>query len=409
MQPNERSRAASSASLTQKNPALGALRAALTLLVVAHHAALAYISWAPPAPASLLAEPRLWLAFPIVDGAKARGLDLLTGWNDVWFMSLFFLVAGAVAWPSLERKGAGAFFRDRLGRLGLPFLLAAGLLAPLAYLATWLSIASQPSEPPASFVQQWLALGSWPAGPAWFLWVLLAFGGMAALAFRLAPGWGTALGRLTARLASSPSVYGLALVAVSAAAYQPLAAHFRPETWLDFGPFWIQISRALHYAVYFTAGVGIGACGLDRGLLDPQGRLARRWPLWVGAAVLSFAGAMAVLMAILDSFARGGPSTGLLAAGNFAFVLCCAASSLAVVGLFIRHARSAPRWLASLTANAYGIFLLHYAAVTWLQLALLPASLPGLLKALLVFLGAVAASWAATAALRRVPALARWI
>ena len=70
MQSNERSREAPGESLVPKNPALGALRAALTLLVVAHHAALAYISWAPPAPASLLVEPRLWLAFPVVDAAK---------------------------------------------------------------------------------------------------------------------------------------------------------------------------------------------------------------------------------------------------------------------------------------------------------------------------------------------------
>ena len=78
MEPNERSREAPGASPASRNPALGALRAVLTLLVVAHHAALAYISWAPPAAASLVTEPRLWMAFPIVDAAKARGLERCT-------------------------------------------------------------------------------------------------------------------------------------------------------------------------------------------------------------------------------------------------------------------------------------------------------------------------------------------
>ncbi|MEO8197064.1 MAG: acyltransferase [Thermoanaerobaculia bacterium] len=409
MEPNDRSREAPSASSVQKNPALGALRALLTLLVVAHHAALAYISWAPPAPVSLLTQPRLWLAFPISDVDKARALDLFTGWNDTWFMALFFLVAGVVAWPSLARKGAGAYFRDRLRRLGLPFLFAAGLLAPLAYFPTWLAIPRQPSVQPGngSFAEQWLALGSWPAGPAWFLWVLLAFAGAAALVYRFAPEWGTALGRLSERLARAPIFYFLALLAITAAAYLPLAAHFRPETWLDFGPFWIQISRALLYAVYFAAGAGIGAGGLDRGLLDPAGRLARRWPLWAGAAALSFGLAMAVLFAILGAFAHGGPSVPLLAAGNLAFVLCCATTSLAVLGLCVRRVRRSPRWLANLEANAFGIYLLHYAAVSWLQLALLPVALPGSGKWLLVFIGAVAASWLTTALLRRMPALAR--
>lgn len=407
MEPNNPSREALSASSVSKNPALGALRVALTVLVVAHHAALAYITWAPPAATSLAAEPRLWMAFPIVDAAKFQGLDLFVGWNDTFFMSLLFLVAGAVAWPSLVRKGAGDYFRDRLRRLGLPFLFAAALLAPLAYLPTWVAAARQGAAAGGSFAEQWLALGAWPAGPAWFLWVLLAFAGLAALGYRFRPGWGTALGRLTAGLADRPALYLLALAGASAAAYQPLAAHFSPETWLDFGPFWIQVSRALHYTVYFVAGVGIGAVGLDRGLLDPAGRLARRWPLWAASAACAYALAIAIVLTILGSYAEGGPSPMLLAAGNGAFVLCCATSSLALLGLFVRRVRRAPGWLASLTANAYGIFLLHYAAVTWLQLVLLPVALPGLVKALLVWAGAVAASWAATALLRRLPAIAR--
>lgn len=407
MESNDRSREAPSESSVPKNPALGALRAFLTLLVVAHHAALAYITWAPPAAASLLAEPRLWMAFPIVDSAKAKGLDLFVGWNDTFFMSLLFLVAGAVTWPSLVRKGAGTYLRDRLKRLGLPFLFAAGLLGPLSYLPTWLAARRSGADPSGSFADQWLALGAWPAGPAWFLWVLLAFAAVAALVYRFAPGWGPGLGRLTARLAARPALYFLALVVVSAAAYQPMAAHFSPENWLDFGPFWIQISRALHYAVYFVAGVGLGVCGLDRGLFEPGGRLARRWPLWAASAGLSYVVAIAILLAIMGSYASGGPSAMLLAAGNLAFVLCCATSSLAVLGLFVRTVRSVPRWLDSLIANAFGIYLLHYAAMSWLQLSLLSTPLPGIAKALLVFLGAVAVSWSATWLLRRIPAVGR--
>ena len=237
--------------------------------------------------------------------------------------------------------------------------------------------------------------------------MLLAYGGAAALAYRVAPGWGDALGRLTARLAHPPALYFLALVGLSFAVYQPLAAQFRPETWLDFGPFWIQISRALHYALYFTAGAGLGACGLDRGLLDPGEKLARRWPLWALAAALSFALAIAALLTILGSFQHGGPGSMLLMAGNLAFVLCCGASSFAMLGLFVRRVRRLPPWLASLAANAFGIYLLHYACVSWLQLALLDATIPGLVKALLVFTGAVAASWVATILLRRNRYLAR--
>ena len=42
------------------NIAIGYLRAFVTVLVVAHHAVLAYHPFAPPPPASLAAQPRWW-------------------------------------------------------------------------------------------------------------------------------------------------------------------------------------------------------------------------------------------------------------------------------------------------------------------------------------------------------------
>jgi hypothetical protein len=47
--------------------------------------------------------------------------------------------------------------------------------------------------------------------------------------------------------------------------------------------------------------------------------------------------------------------------------------------------------------------------VSWLQYALLSAPLPGVVKGAAVFVGALALSWAVTAALRGIPAVARVI
>jgi hypothetical protein len=47
--------------------------------------------------------------------------------------------------------------------------------------------------------------------------------------------------------------------------------------------------------------------------------------------------------------------------------------------------------------------------VSWLQYVLLKAALPAVVKGSLVLAGAVALSWAVTAALRRIPAVARVI
>ena len=65
--------------------------------------------------------------------------------------------------------------------------------------------------------------------------------------------------------------------------------------------------------------------------------------------------------------------------------------------------------LDSLSANAYGMYLVHYPFVVWMQYALLDAPLPAIVKARVVFAVAVVASWAVTAALRSIPLGARLI
>jgi hypothetical protein len=65
----------------------------------------------------------------------------------------------------------------------------------------------------------------------------------------------------------------------------PLALVFNPFRWTQFGPFFFQTSRILHYLVYFLIGAGAGASGLECGLLARDGTLARRWSLWAGASL----------------------------------------------------------------------------------------------------------------------------
>jgi surface polysaccharide O-acyltransferase-like enzyme len=162
----------------------------------------------------------------------------------------------------------------------------------------------------------------------------------------------------------------------------------------------------LLYFVWFLAGVGVGAWGIERGLLAAGGKLARRWPLWVTWALAAYVVAVAILIASLSS--HGAPKV-WETANAFGFVLSCAASSFCFLALFTRFARMRVKIFDSLTANAYGMYLVHYAFVAWLQYTLLKTAPPGVAKGLLVFAGAVALSWATTAALRRIPAVARVI
>ncbi len=158
--------------------------------------------------------------------------------------------------------------------------------------------------------------------------------------------------------------------------------------------------------MYFLLGAGVGAYGLDRGLLARDGKLARRWWLWSLAALVAFAIATGVGLAAMTVHLGSRPWE---IAGDSGFVISCAASSFAFLALFVRFARSRGRIWNSLSANAYGIYLVHYTFVSWLQLALLKLQMPAIAKGSLVFGAAVLLSWGTTAALRRIPAMAKVI
>jgi glucan biosynthesis protein C len=90
-------------------------------------------------------------------------------------------------------------------------------------------------------------------------------------------------------------------------------------------------------------------------------------------------------------------------------VLCCAGGCLAALAACVRFATRRSSALDSLSANAYGMYLVHYPFVVWMQYALLTFALPAVVKASLVFAVAVLASWAATATMRSMPLGARLI
>src|SRR5215472_3679991 len=386
------------------NVSVGYLRAFITLMVVAHHAVLAYHPYAPAPPSTLIAVPRIWQAFPVVDSQRSTLFALFVGFNDIFFMALMFFLSGLFVWKSLERKGAGIFLGHRAVRLGLPFLISAAVVAPLAYYPTYLQ--SRAMGGASGFWKQWFSLGNWPSGPAWFVWVLLAFDAIAALLLIALPKWGESLGRLTSGADRRPALLFVILLLVSAFAYLPLAVLFNPFRWSAWGPFTFQTSRGLHYLVYFLLGAGVGAYGLDRGLLAREGKLARRWWVWCVAALFAFGFATAIGLAALTAH-LGSRSWEL--AGDSSFVLSCAASSFAFLAIFVHFARTRGKIWDSLAANAYGIYLIHYAFVSWLQLSLLKSQLPAIARGTLVTAAAVLLSWAATAGLRRIPAVGKVI
>lgn len=385
--------------------ALDNLRAFVILLVLSFHSVLAYLQFLPAAPYQFNSPPYQWRAIPIIDSHRWLGFDLYCAWQDVFLMSLFFFLSGLFVWPSLNRKGAANFLNGRLLRLGLPFALVVAILMPVTLYPSYLQTASEPGV--ADYWRHWLALPFWPCGPMWFLWLLLVGDFGAAALHQFAPGVGNHLIRLSSAAKAHRVRFFVGFVAVSILAYVPLALLFTPSAWFQIGPFAFQLSRPMHYALYFFAGVGLGAGGVERGLLAADGPLPRRWVAWVIAGLVSLCAWMGLTGLTMEEGASA--SLGLQILADLSFVLACFASCFAVLAVVLRFATRRLPSLAGLRDSAYGMYLVHYLFVVWLQFALLGIALPAVVKGTVVFGATLFLSWWTIAALRRLPSVGQVI
>jgi peptidoglycan/LPS O-acetylase OafA/YrhL len=378
--------------------ALTNLRIVVIVIVVAVHAVMAYLGSSPASSFKFDDPPYRWRSIPIVDPERWFGFDIFCGLQDIYLISLLFFLSGLFVWPSLARSGSRIFLRDRILRIGVPFALTVGLLMPLAHYPVYRVTAVDPSL--AAYWQHWLALPFWPSGPPWFLWVLLVFDVVAAGLFQFGRVSADMLGRTVGRLGARPGGFVVTLLSASALAYLPPALMFGPWDWVHIGPFSFQYCRPLHYFVYFLAGAGVGAYGIDSGLLARHGWLAKRWALAGAAALVSFV--LWLAMAGL-AMASDGPSLPVQICQALSFVLCCAAGVLFMVALFLRFAHRRLPMLEPLGDKTYGIYLIHYVFSVWLQYALLGLAIFGGVKAAIVFIGTLSMSFVSVAALHRIP------
>lgn len=384
-----------------RDPAIDYLRSFIVGLVVVHHAALAYCTFAYRDPANYLRS-----SWPVVDPRRWVLMDVLVAFNDTFFMSLMFFISGWFVWRSLRRKGTSAFVRDRAMRLGVPFLLGVLFVIPFGYYPGWLAVGHD--APVLSFWRQFLFTDGWPSGPLWFLWLLLAFNLITVvlvLGFPSSiPGASAALSHLRDR----PVWLLVSVFSVGAGSYLPLRLVFGAEHWISFGgPLSVMGDRLGLYAAAYGYGMVLGS--IENGAKpDAPNPGIRHWWLWLALGLVIFAG---IQLPILK-FGRMGslplPSPkGQVIYGSLFLIVCLLIGTGLFVAFrkFIRH----PIWLADrFSEDAFGIYVLHFPLVLWLQYLLLQQPTLGVLSKFAVTAGgAIMLSWAATRMLRSLPGVKR--
>lgn len=363
-------------------------RTFLMLIVLLHHSVIAYTYFGHT-------DPKSWIGFDIIVLA-----------TDSFFMAMFFFLSGLFVWPSLAHKEPQVFLRNRLLRLGLPFAVAVLTIMPVAYYA--IELRRNPGTSFAVFWWKTVTVGPWPSGPVWFIWVLLSFDLTAGLLFRLSPRLVDPINRLALRGYERPTEFFIVILAATAILYIPLRVYFGAGRWFEVGPLSLQASRALLYPAYFIIGAGAGATNLDRGLLSPDGRLAKSRCSWIVATLVPYC--LLWLLIYIKRAILGNPvwlpdlyevSYGLF------FVTFSAAILFAILGYFVRFKRSGFSVLDWMQAHAYGMFLVHYPIVLWIQYWLFDSRIPAIAKGLTTFVFTVLLSWGLTAVLRTIPGAKR--
>jgi glucan biosynthesis protein C len=161
------------------------------------------------------------------------------GW--LFGLGLFFLIAGRLSGPSLDRKGPRRFARDRLIRLGVPLLGYTLLITPFLEYVDYCWNGGGSAQLWAFVREQIWHLAP---GPTWFLEVLLAF----SLSYAL-------LGKLRAKPEQPRPrpVQGRQVAAVAVAiALVSFAVRFAFP--LGSEQFHVQLSVFPHYVILFSVG-----------------------------------------------------------------------------------------------------------------------------------------------------------
>ncbi|MDY6931838.1 MAG: acyltransferase [Halobacteriota archaeon] len=369
------------------------IRSFVILLVLVHHTILSYVTFSQPNPYTPFTFA------PVVDSQKWSFFDLITLYNDTWFMALLFFISGLFVIKSLTGKGVRIFMRDRFIRLGIPFVVGTIFLIPLAYFPGQLQI-DLIYGGSTSYLDFWLGMvrsGFGTAGPLWFVGVLLIFDGIITAIYLCIPHLNEKIGLRTSNLLKRPKLFFLAFLGLSSVAYIPMILAFGAGHMSGVGPLKFQTSRIFLYLVYFLFGTLVGAFGLERGIFCSDGLLAKQWGRWVVASIISFFAWFAIVIFISYD------------ASVLALPVFCMVMLFSVTSFFLRFTKGNVALLDNLSKNSYGIYIFHYVFMTWLQFVLLQTDFHAIQKASIVFALTLILSWGTTSAIRRIPTVARVI
>jgi glucans biosynthesis protein C len=313
--------------------------------------------------------------------------------NQGYFMGLFFLISGYFTPASFERRGPKQYVKDRLLRLGIPFVVGTMVVNPIAWIGNHLMPADPTKVPTPLTWQQYPVI---IVGQLWFLEMLLIFE-LGYLAWRLATASRVQRPTTGAWLPGyrSLGVFALALalvtylfrIAVPIGVTTPVLGFPTP-------------SYIPQYLSFFVLGTIAYRNNWLRAIPGSMGKVG----LGVSLAVTLVLFPLAVLLGKAGFIGGGTWSSAVYALWDSVLAVGMA---VGMVALFRRYFSGQGRFGRFLSRHAYTVYVIHVPVVIWVGIALRGIQLEQLVKFVPVALLVVPLNFGVAYLVRKIPLASR--
>jgi glucan biosynthesis protein C len=322
--------------------------------------------------------------FHIKNAEQSGAITIVNGFFFPWGMPLFFLIAGAGSWFSLQRRTAGQYARERFNRLFIPFVVGSILLSPIQLYFEWRHKVH--TEVVQGSFAEFLKALAWGPNPRffgvvgyhlWFLGFLFCFSLLTLPLFR----WlmGKSGQGIVSRIARLSEHRGGILLFTLPLALVRLSLHpFFPHehNWADF--FFLLCFFVLGYLLYAD----------ERLMLALQ----RDWPIMFTVGIVSFLGAVAIPLSTGELDIEAAPRTLLDFVWWGLITVCswCWTAFMLFVGM--RFLNFSNKWLRYAQEAILPFFVVHQPVIIVVAYFVVQWNATILIKILAVVIGSFVVS-----------------
>jgi len=334
------------------------------------------------------------LPIPFVDANTTFPVaDIFLLIRPIFSVQLMFFISGLFTWRSLGKRGPIGYVVVRFKRLILPLVITWLFIMPVTYVPA--VIANQISFLPIRLAH------------LWFLWVLFVFDVIIAFIYSF----------LRIHIEGlifflNNFILTLLIGFTSVIAYLYSISHAGDTGWQPFfgsQVFLVPTGWLGLYFFYFLLGVVMGSrslnnCVMSTNWFSPFSNYSNGLTRSLICAILVLT-LFLQLRANIDFLIL---RLGLSMAWTVVNILYVLSGLLIVASLILLSKRFLRRQhflLDNLSLNSYGLYLIHYTFVVWIQFFLSHSLVIGFVKPLVVILLCIPLSWYAADLLRRFPLL----